>query len=79
MLHIGDSLVEVEIRKQAVASPQARKLSYPVAGGPPQARPGAVVATYRDLMVRLGARLELLGSEMQARYLVEQQPDPCAG
>lgn len=79
MLHVGDSLVEVEVRKQAVASPRARTLSYPVAGGPPQVRPGAAVATYRDLMVRLGERLELLGTGMQARYLVEQHPDPCAG
>ena len=79
MLHVGDSLVEFEIRKQAVASPEARGLSYPVAGGPPQARPGAMVVAYRNLMVRLGERLELLGTEMQARYLIEQQADPCAG
>ena len=79
MLHLGDSLVEVDIRKQAVASPGAKSLSYPVGGGPAAARPGAVVATYQGLMVRLGERLELLGAGLQHRYLVERQPDPSVG
>ena len=79
MLHVGDSLAEVDIRKQAVTSPGTKGLSYPIGGGPAAARPGALVATYRGLMVRLGERLELLGAGLQDRYLVEQRPDPCVG
>ena len=79
MLHVGDSLAELDIRKQAVASPGANRLSYPVEGGPAIDRPGAVVTAYRGLMVSLGERLELLGAGLQTRYLVEQKPDPSAG
>jgi hypothetical protein len=79
MLHLGDSLAEVDIRKQAVGSPGAKGLSYPVEGGPAAARPGALVVAYRGLMVRLGERLELWGAGMQDRYLAEQRPDPCVG
>ena len=79
MLHVGDSLVEVEIRKQSVARQGTQALAYPVGGGPAATRPGAVVAAYRELMVRLGERLEMVGAGMQDRYLVEQRPDPCVG
>jgi hypothetical protein len=79
MLHAGDSLAEAGIRKQAVSFPQAKDLIYPVEGGPAPARGGAVVAAYQDLVVRLGQRLELLGAELQDRYLVDQQPNPSAG
>ena len=79
MLQVGDSLAEADIRRQAVASPRAKDLIYPIEGGPAPARPGAVVAAYQGLAVRLGERLELLGAGLQDRYLVERQPDPRAG
>ncbi len=79
MLQVGDSLAEADIRKQAVASPRAKDLIYPVEGGPAPARSGAVVAAYQSLVVRLGERLEQLGAGMQDRYLVEQPPHPRTG
>lgn len=60
---------------QAIASPNHKGSSYPVGSGPAAARPGAVVAAYQGLMVRLGEWLELPGAGMQDRYLVEKRPE----